>query len=168
MAYIPTEQAADIRARLKEAFPLKTGWKFSVKKDGHIALRVTITRAPVDLVAYDFDPYAHDDETPRSASQAKHMGRTTVQTSGGINHHWFRETYTPETVAILEKIIGIVMRDHWDESDSMTDYFHCAWYQNFEADVAPATDAHKAAWQDCETRKACDARASELTQKKAA
>ncbi len=41
MAYMSTEQAADIRNRLKEAFPAKDGWKLSVRKEHHTGIAVT-------------------------------------------------------------------------------------------------------------------------------
>lgn len=129
MVYISKEQAADIRARLKAEFPAKHGWKFSVRIDGRIALRVGIVQSPVPLIAYEFDAYAHDDATPKSTGQAKILGRVKRQETGDINQHWYDSHYAAPTVAVLERIIGIVMRYYWDKSDIQTDYFHCAWYQ---------------------------------------
>ena len=28
----------------------------------------------------------------------------------------------------LNELIGVLYEGHWDESDIMTDYFHCAYY----------------------------------------
>lgn len=133
MAYMSTEHAARIRANLKQAFPPAEGWKIRCKKSsGSLGIDVAIDAGPVDLMAYDFDPYARDAETPRTAAEAQARGRVKPQVSGGINHFHYREQYTPETVATLEKLIGIVMAEHWDKSDIMTDYFHCAFYPHFE------------------------------------
>lgn len=132
MAYMSTEHAARIRADLKAAFPAADGWKLSVaKSSGSLGIDVTILAGPVDFMAYDYDPYAHDGDTPRSASHAQAMGRVKAQTEGGINHYHFRDHYTPETVAVLEKLIGIVLKEHWDKSDIQSDYFNCAFYPHF-------------------------------------
>lgn len=84
-------------------------------------------------MAYAYDNFTrlepHD--MPRTASEAKAMGRVKAQITGGVNHYNFRDQYTPEAVEILEKLIGIVLKEHWDKSDIMTDYFNCAFYPHF-------------------------------------
>ena len=132
MAYMSTEHAARIRADLKKAFPASEGWKIRcAKSSGSLGIDVTICAGPVDFMAYDYDPYTHDAETPRTASHAAAMGRVKPQVEGGVNHYHFRDHYTPETVAILVKLIGIVLKEHWDKSDIQSDYFHCAFYPHF-------------------------------------
>ena len=129
MAYMTTEQAAKIRAELKEAFPAKDGWKLSVKKSsGNLGIDVTFMAGPHDFLAWDFDPYAHDAETPKTSTQAQFMGRMVSVTNTSVNHYYIKDSWTPESAAILQKASDIIHRDHWDKSDIQSDYFHCAFY----------------------------------------
>ena len=133
MAYISAAEVATIRADLKAAFPPAKGWKFAVRlSSGHLGVDVSLLAGPVALMGYHFDPYARDADTPRTSSEAKHRDAVKAQTSGGINHYHFRDQYTPDTVEILESVIGITLKTHWDKSDIQSDYFNCAFYPHFE------------------------------------
>ena len=129
MAHITTEEVADIRARLKSAFPASDGWKFSVRRcRTGLSVTVDVMAGPHVFKAYDYDAYAHDDSTPRSAAQAAAMESVKTVDHCTVNHYYIADHWTPKSAAILTKIHGIIARDHWDKSDSMTDYFHCAFY----------------------------------------
>ena len=101
MAYINAETAKNIRQALKKEFPKV---KFSVRKDGAIALRVAVMKS--DLF---------DDGVEM-----------------GVNHFWIdtSEQFNDDQKAFLKKVDEIirVTGEHFDDSDSMTDYFHCAFY----------------------------------------
>lgn len=107
MAYINKEQVKQIRESLKKEFP---EIKFSVRKENYSSVHVTILKSP-----YNFSDLPHY--------------RTNCSTS--VNH--FR---VPDCIhrRMLEKIITIVKtgsdRTWFDKSDSMTDYFHVAFYIN--------------------------------------
>ena len=56
-----------------------------------------------------------------------------------INHFWVEKNYAdkPEVVKMLTALINAMYgEDYFDESDAMTDYFHCSHYINIE--VLPA------------------------------
>jgi Large polyvalent protein associated domain 29 len=131
MAYMSTEHAARIRADLKDAFPARDGWKLSVAKSDSNGIDVAILAGPVEFVAWDFDAYARDD-TARTMQEAKERGATRVVTAGQVNEYWHHEHFTPESSAVLARLIGIVAKEHWDKSDIQTDYFHCAFYMHFQ------------------------------------
>ena len=102
MAFIDTETVKKIRQALKAQFP---EIKFSVRKEHHSSVNVVIVKSP----------YFEDG------------------IEKGINHYWIRESTDNETQAeVIKKIDEIIRKvgDHFDESDSMTDYFHCAFYYN--------------------------------------
>ncbi|QGH74995.1 hypothetical protein MAL1_00249 [Bacteriophage DSS3_MAL1] len=128
MAYITTEQVADIRARLKEAFPVKDGWKLSVRRRDAMAVDVLFMAGPHTFKAWDYDPYSHDPDAPKSSQHAQAMGAIAEVTEGGVNQYYIADNWTPESAKILQKAYDIIARDHWDESDSQSDYFHCAYY----------------------------------------
>lgn len=101
MAYINAETAKNIRQALKKEFPKV---KFSVRKDGAIALRVAVMKS--DLF---------DDGVEM-----------------GVNHFWIdtSDQFSDNQKAFLKKVDEIIRitGEHFDDSDSMTDYFHCAFY----------------------------------------
>jgi hypothetical protein len=112
MAYINAQEVKAIRDELKREFPK---FKFGVRKSpggGH-AVQVTVKQGPTDFS----DIFTH--------------GEGYAQ----INHHWLERTGEHQT--FFEKIVNIMktapakagVGDMWfDESDSMTDYFHIAYY----------------------------------------
>ena len=117
MAYLTKEMVSSKRAALKAAFPLKAGWKFSVRNRNHSTLCVTVVEFPKD---YDFpghisvNPYGKmDPEAPVYREKGFSIGEKEVEA--------------------LEKMKSIMRGDDWyDNSDIMTDYFDTAFYMNLE------------------------------------
>lgn len=108
MAYINAEETKAKRVAIKEAFPLKDGWKFSVTGSGS-TLDVYLMEYPA---GYTF---------PEKAD---------------VNHYWLdksieRNGLGEKEAAVCRKVIDIMKAGHWDKSDIMTDYFHCAYYYYF-------------------------------------
>ena len=115
MAYITTEEVAEIRKELKETLGPK-GFKFSVRKRHHMAVAVTITAGPADfsrLLAKENMAYAQ------------------------INP--YHTEFYGEHAELFETIIAIIKsapakatdgRAWYDKSDSQTDYFDTAFYIN--------------------------------------
>ena len=105
MAYINKEQVKQIREALKKEFP---EIKFSVRKENYSSVHVTILKSPYNFS--DLPNYRPDSAT-------------------SVNH--FR---VPDCVhrRLFEKILMIIKtgsdRTWFDKSDSMTDYFHVAFY----------------------------------------
>ena len=106
MAYITKDEVKLIRNNIKKAFPVKAGWKFSIVNRDHSEVSVSIMQCPK---AYGFKGHSP------------------------INHFYIDEHYGNELQReALNKIHNIVSEKHWDESDPMTDYFHCAFYISME------------------------------------
>ena len=109
MAYISTAEVAQIRKTLKEKFPM---FKFGVCKDGHTAVHVTIKSGPVDFSSI-----------------------TGANDYVQINHYHLHNYGA--FADLFRLIIDVIKkapaqaeggREWFDESDSMTDYFHTAFY----------------------------------------
>ena len=103
MAFITTETVRNIRNALKQEFPKA---KFSVRKQHHSSVSVAIMKSPW------FDDNSNQ----------------------GINHYWLDNIENEEQRDVLRKVDEIIrtVGDHFDKSDSMTDYFHCAFYYDIE------------------------------------
>jgi len=111
MAYIRTDEVAAIRGQLKAKFPQL---KFSVRKQHHSSVIVTIKSGTVDFSELlDEHGYAQ------------------------TNQYWLSRMGKHQ--ALFEKIYEVIKtapasvpggRAWFDESDSMTDYFHTAFYMS--------------------------------------
>lgn len=111
MAYIKTEEVAAIRGQLKEKFK---GLKFSVRKQHHSSVIVTIKAGNVDFSdILDDNGYAQINQY--------WLNRT------GKHEHLFEEIYKVIKTAPASVEGG---REWFDDSDSMTDYFHTAFYMS--------------------------------------
>jgi hypothetical protein len=109
MAYISTEEVAAIRKQLKAEMP---EYKFSVKKNHHSSVTVAFMKGP----AFE----GMDDHEQ-------------------LNHYHAEKFYGKKNAAIINKVEKIIKtapatvqggREWFDESDSMTDYFHTAFYMS--------------------------------------
>ena len=98
MAFISSEKVKEIRTNLKAAFP---EIKFSVRKENHSAVRVTILQSP-----YDF-------------------GMTGNYTD--VNHYWLHQSKLNHK-EILEQIAKISNDGNHNNSRPEIDYFDVGWY----------------------------------------
>lgn len=122
MAYINADQVKSIRMALKQAFP---EYKFSVTKEHHSSVNVTVTKGP-----------AFEIQKVWNRGQEQTVDLNTDGQS--INHHhthWYGDyqNFFDRIVTIIKTapfVAGTSDRAWFDESDSMTDYFHTAYYMN--------------------------------------
>lgn len=130
MAYINAEQVKAIRNALKVELPQ---YKFAVRKSqgGH-AVGVELKKGPAFAKFTRWDRYANNcdgDYVVEDLNKGYHQ----------VNQYWLKENVGEENTPVFEKIIEIIktapfkagVGDLWfDESDSMVDYFHTAYYFN--------------------------------------
>ncbi len=111
MAYITAEQVKEKRQQIRKEFPSKDGFKFSVRKEHSSSLHIDILESPYDLARVREDG--------------------TKAESGSINHYYIKDHFEGHPAFdFLNRINEIAHEGHWDKSDTMTDYFHCAYYIN--------------------------------------
>jgi hypothetical protein len=107
MAYINSESVKQMRNKIKEMYPAKQGWKFSITRDGYSRVNCDILSAPIELRI------------------------DNSKTNEGVNHFYIESRYNGENekaTEVLKNINNILNTDNFDESDSMTDYFHVGHY----------------------------------------
>lgn len=111
MAYISTEKTSLIRKHIKEHFPVKEGWKISLRKEHSSSLECVIKQAPLS-----FDDLLE--------------GRKYLD----VNNYWLRDC-KPEHKEPLMKLLSILDGEflekserNFDNSNSQIDYFHVGWY----------------------------------------
>jgi DNA repair protein RadC len=104
MAYISSAEVQQKRNQIKELFPAKQGWKFSITRRDHSCLDVTILKAPLNLL---------------DGAKGEERGYTQV-------NHFYLEGYKHQE--ILQKIVNVCMHGNFDKSDLMADYHHVGFY----------------------------------------
>jgi hypothetical protein len=124
MAYITTAEVKEIRLALKKEFGKK--FKFSVsRRDGGLAVSVAIMAGEIDFSKL------WDGKAPEDYGYGYQS----------INEYHITEKNYGEHVALFKTIDGIIRkapanaeggREYFDKSDSMTDYFHTAFYYDMQ------------------------------------
>ena len=104
MAYITTAEVKNVRELLKKEFPK---FKFAVSGGNSLSLKVAIMKGPEDFSSI--------------------LGNWK---SIDINqYHTYQ--YGKKFEKLFDKIFKVMKSQNWfDKSDSMTDYFHTAYYMS--------------------------------------
>lgn len=118
MAYMSQENKAKIAVALKEAIP--ADWKWSLAVRDHSTICLTISRAPVDLIA-NYANHGMDEARRAAAVRKGHVD---------VNQYWWKDHFSPELVDVFTLIFGALNLGNHDRSDSMTDYFDVGHYVN--------------------------------------
>lgn len=109
MAYMNQERKSILAAALKKVVP--TGWKYTLAVRHHSTIVMTITEAPVDLIA----------EINASGQPRDAVGHTS------INPYRFDKAFGP-SLPTIKAIFAALNTGNHDNSDVMTDYFDVGWY----------------------------------------
>ena len=120
MAYISVEDVKMIRNALKKEMPQ---YKFSVVRDHHSSVSISMMKGPAFAEFEYFDRYA-----------GEYKKGTLGQNDGydQINTYHTGDFYGEENAKIFDKIVKIAKtaptKKWYDDSDAMTDYFDTAYY----------------------------------------
>lgn len=109
MAYMNQEKKKNIAAALKLVVP--KGWKYSLSVNNHSSIVCTITAAPVDLAT----AFKWSDDRARDCYDVN-------------PYHFESNVANAELLPVMRAIMGALNLDNFDNSDSMTDYFHVGHY----------------------------------------
>lgn len=101
MAYISTEEVKNVRNAIKKEFP---SYKWSVTR--HHSSTITIA-----LMQADFE----------------------IENSYDQINHYYLDQYSEKIKNVFTRVKEILFKnaEYFNESDAMSDYFHCAYFYNF-------------------------------------
>lgn len=122
MAHMSQETKAKIAAELKKVMP--KGWKYTLGVNHHSTIVLNIMKAPVDLIKIINESNA---EHAQMRGEAPYEVKDSVQ----MNTHYLSKPFKnyPELEKLFKQIQDTLYgADYFDHSDSMVDYFHCAYY----------------------------------------
>lgn len=124
MAYVNQERKAQLAASLKKVIP--AGWKYSLAVRNHSTISLTISAAPVDLLA----EYARIANAKYEA-RGEGLRYEEVPTHHQVNVYHL-DTQFDESLPAFEAIRTALNAGNHDRSDSQTDYYDVGWYVDIQ------------------------------------
>lgn len=126
MAYVTQEIITNARAAMK-LLNKQYGVKATLAGVNTSSLRLKITAGDVDFISN----YCKElNKNSRLTNVEEYIASANKSGYLQVNHYYLSSSFSGVALEYLEAAKKILMVDHWDESDSMTDYFHCAFYLN--------------------------------------
>jgi len=122
MAFMNQEKKKQIAAALKIAMR-GTGVKYSLAVNHHSSIVMNIKSGPVDFIA-------NMEDVSKSKPRPDHFGPYVRPKAIQVNTYWYKEHFTGQALAILEKAIPVLNTGNHDRSDIQSDYFDVGFYVN--------------------------------------
>ena len=122
MAYMSQENKKLIAAALKIAMK-GTGVTYTLAVNHHSTIVMTLKSGPVDFI---LNAEEIVQSKPRAPGAYAYMRPKALQ----VNTYWYKEQFTGQALAILEKAIPVLNTGNHNNSDAQTDYFDVGWYVN--------------------------------------
>ena len=126
MAYVTKEVITKARTALK-ALNKEYGVKSTLSGKGGLCLNLTVAEGSIDFINNYCETIASK-RIHRDVEQI--IAWVKLEQGIQINHYYIEDAFTGIALEYLQKAKAIMLVDHWDESDSQSDYFHCAYYMN--------------------------------------
>lgn len=113
MAYMSQENKATLAAEIKKVIP--QDWKYTLSVSHHSTLVLTITGAPVDLIAENL--------RPASNRQDEYLQ---------LNTYHLHNEYESDLRDTFARIHTAMNVGNWDRSQPQSDYFDVGWYTRIQ------------------------------------
>lgn len=125
MAYVSEQVINKARVALK-ALNKEYGVKATLSGKNSSSLTLKISEGSIDFIGNYCDAIIERKHYMNDADSVVQY----VKNNGSIqiNQYYLDTQFSGKALEYLEKAKAIMHVDHWDESDIMTDYFHCAYY----------------------------------------
>jgi len=130
MAYVSKEDKAKLAPAIKAVLK-KFKMKGTIAVKHHSALVVNIKEGELDILGAKkraaLKDTRYDKTNEYDVQTLNHVLKQDYMT---VNHYWIEDNYLCEkVVAFLRELKDAMLGpDYFDESDIMTDYFHCSHY----------------------------------------
>jgi hypothetical protein len=126
MAYISKAEVQAKSAKLKE-INKKYGVKATFSGSNSSTLQLTVSSGQIDFISDYCDMIVIRNSCFEPQSIIDNAKKTKyIQ----INHYYLDTQFSDVTLQYLEEVYALMKEGHYDESDVMTDYFNCSWYNS--------------------------------------
>lgn len=116
MAHMNQQKKAKIAAELKKVMP--KGWKYTLAVRNHMTIVLTISEAPVDLIA---EINRVQEQQPGWRGDYRVSGYTRL-------NPYYLERQFDQSLETFKQILAAMNTGNWDRSDIMSDYFDVGHY----------------------------------------
>lgn len=118
MAFVSQELKAKVSGLIKPILS-KYGIKGTLSVYNSSTLVLKISSGKINFIKnYNETPYPY----------AKVKDRWSEDGYMQVNEYYIHENFSGIARDCLQELKTAMLVDHWDKSDSMTDFFHCAYY----------------------------------------
>ena len=124
MAYITKSEVQALQPKLK-AINQKYGIKATFSGSNSSTLKITISSGKVDFIGNYIENLVANNQIDNAEERAEYV-KTCKHIR--VNHYYLDSAFSGLALEYLEEVKQVMLENHWDESDSQTDYFHCAYY----------------------------------------
>ena len=129
MAYVSQEDKKELAVGIKKVLK-KYNVKGTIGVHNHSTIVVRLRSGDLDILGNYWENYLRQVELRRIDPWNK---RSEKPTSLTVNPHCVDSCYSGEVRAFLEELIVEMKGErYFNESDMMTDYFHCSHYLDIE------------------------------------
>lgn len=126
MAYITKEEVKAKNEALK-ALNKEYGVKARFSGSNSSTLLLKVTEGEIDFIS-DFCDMIKIRNTVFEPEVIIENAKRTAYIQA--NQYYLDTQFSDVTLEYLQKAYKIMLQGHFDDSDIMTDYFHCAWYNH--------------------------------------
>ena len=125
MAYMSQERKAE-RAPIIKAILKKYGVKGTLAVRNHSTLVLNIKSGKIDFIENFIQTDGIGHGRKMDQSQIDYIRNNK---SLDVNPYWYQEHFSGQAKDFLKEVLDAMYgKDYFDESDAMTDYFHCSHY----------------------------------------
>ena len=129
MAYVSQEDKKELAVGIKKVLK-KYNVKATIGVHNHSTIVVRLRSGDLDILGNFWDVYTHSVERGQIEPWNK---RTEKPTSLSVNPYCVDKCYSGEVLAFLEELIAEMKGErYFNDTDIMTDYFHCSHYLDIE------------------------------------
>ena len=129
MAYVSQEDKKELAVGIKKVLA-KYNVKGTIGVHNHSTLVVRLRSGDLDILGNYWEVYLRQVELGRIDPWNK---RSEKPTSLSVNHNCVDSCYSGEVRAFLEELIAEMKGErYFNDTDIMTDYFHCSHYLDID------------------------------------
>lgn len=130
MAYVSQEDKKRLAPGIKAVLK-KYGMKGTIAVRHHMSLVVTLKSGKLDLIG---SAQRHNDQLAARRGEESYPVGDYLQVNHFWADKWAEETGDIEIGNFYNELVAAMKGDQFfDESDAMTDYFHCSHYLDIDA-----------------------------------
>lgn len=127
MAFITKSEVNAMREALKPICK-KYGMKVTLSGSNTSKVTATVVSGKIDLIE-SYIRIGVREYTRYTSTVSELSDQIRDKKNIQVNHYYLERDFDGIALEFLQAVYSVISQGHWDESDSMTDYFHCSFYR---------------------------------------